>query len=99
MGLTFVESLACGPDGLEETVNFLVDRVSGYSLLPNAVWQSLGLQPTREERFVRTEGTVVGSNVSFCYMVLPQGEGYSPVVLGERGDDHALLGAVTLGLC
>ena len=96
MGLTFIEGLAHGPSGLEETVNFLVDSGAGYSLLPDRVWQSLGLEPTREERFVLADGTVVSRNVSFCYMVLPQGEGYSPVVLGEVGDDQALLGAVTL---
>ena len=52
MGLTFVEGRALGQRGQEETVNFLVDSGSGYSLLPLAVWQSLGLEPTREERFI-----------------------------------------------
>ena len=42
------------------------------------------------------DGTAVSRSISFCYMVLPQGRGYSPVVLGEPGDDQALLGAVTL---
>ena len=54
------------------------------------------MEPTREERFTLADGTVVTRNLSRCYIVLPQGEEYSPVVLGEESDDQALLGAVTL---
>ena len=96
MGLTFIEGQARGTDGQEETVNFLVDSGAGYSLLPHRVWQALGLHPTRGERFILADGTVVTRDVSYFYLVLPQGEGYSPVILGEEGDDQALLGAVTL---
>ena len=42
------------------------------------------------------DGTAVSRRISYCYVALPQGEGYSPVILGEPGDDQALLGAVTL---
>ena len=41
-------------------------------------------------------------NISGCFLMLPQGEEYSPVILGEEGDDQAPLGVVTLvelGLC
>ncbi len=96
MGLTFIEGQVRGPEGREETVNFLVDSGAGYSLLPYAVWQSLGLEPTREEQFRLADGTVVTRNLSRCYVILPQGEEYSPVVLGKESDDQALLGAVTL---
>ena len=96
MGLTFVEGQARGLGGQEETVNFLVDSGAAYSLLPHEMWQSLGLQARRGERFVLADGTMVTRDVSYCYFVLPQGEGYSPVVLGEPGDDQALLGAITL---
>lgn len=96
MGLTFVAGRAVGAQGREETVNFLVDSGAGYTLLPYAVWRSLGLEPTREERFRLADGTVVTRNLSRCYIILPQGEEYSPVVLGEESDDQALLGAVTL---
>ena len=30
--------------------------------------------------------------------MLPQGEGHTPVILGEPGDAEPLLGAVTLGI-
>ena len=96
MGLTYVEGQARGPEGQEGTVSFLVDSGAVYSLLPHEVWQSLGLQATRGERFILADGTVVSRDISFFYLVIPQGEGYSPVVLGEPGDDQALLGAVTL---
>ena len=43
------------------------------------------------------DGTVVDRDVPYCYMVLPQGESYSPVVLRAEADSQALLGAVTLG--
>ncbi len=96
MGLTFVEGQAKGINGREETVNFLVDSGAGYSLLPYGVWQSLGLEADREEKFSLADGTIINRNVSTCYLSLPQGRNYSPVILGEEGDDQALLGAVTL---
>ena len=45
--------------------------------------------------FVLADGTHVERNISECYIVLPQGEGHTPVILGEPGDE-GLLGAVTL---
>ena len=92
MGLTFVEGQARGPEGREETVNFLVDSGAIYSLLPYETWQSLELQPDREERFMLADGTAVSRSISYCYMELPQGRGYSPVVLGEPGEDHDRVG-------
>src|SRR5438105_2398713 len=40
--------------------------------------------------------TSVHRSVSECYLALPQGEGHSPVVLGQPGDAEPLLGVVTL---
>ena len=96
MGLTFVEGQVRGSEGQEATLEFLVDSGPLYSLLPIDVWQSPGLRSFREERFVLADGTSVGRSISYCYVAWPQGEGYSPVILGEPGDDQALLGAVTL---
>jgi predicted aspartyl protease len=45
--------------------------------------------------FTLADGTMVERKVSECHITLPQGEGHTPVILGERGDE-ALLGAVTL---
>ena len=96
MGVTFIDGRVMGTDGREATVNFLVDSGAGYTLLPYEVWQSLGLEPTREELFRLADGTAVRRNLSRCYIILPQGEEYTPVVLGEETDDQALLGVVTL---
>lgn len=41
------------------------------------------------------DGRTVTRKVSECYIVLPQGEAHTPVILGEPGDE-ALLGVVTL---
>lgn len=96
MGLTFVDGRVMAPNGREEIVNFLVDSGAGYSLLPYQVWPSLGLEPTREESFRLADGTVVTRNLSRCYLIIPHGEEYTPVILGEETDDQALLGCVTL---
>ncbi len=85
MRVTFAEGQARGAEGQEETLEFLVDSGSLYSLLPWEAWQSLGLKSYREDRFVLAGGTAVSRNVSYCYTVLPQREGYSPVVLANRG--------------
>ena len=45
--------------------------------------------------FTLADGTTVDRKISECYISLPQGEGHTPVILGEPGDE-ALLGVVTL---
>jgi predicted aspartyl protease len=95
MGITFVDGIARGPGG-EVGVRFLVDSGATYSLLPRAVWTGIGLAPQREVDFALADGTVITRQVSECQIILPQGTGHSPVVLGEPGDDQALLGVVTL---
>ena len=95
MGITYIDGTARGPTGTEEPVRFLVDSGATYSLLPTPIWESLGLEPTREQTFTLADGTTVQRRISRCYLILPQGEDYSPVILGEPGDE-ALLGVVTL---
>jgi predicted aspartyl protease len=94
MGVTYIDGVARGPTGKEEPVRFLVDSGATYSLLPNSVWEALGLEPTRELTFTLADGTMVQRRISRCYLVLPLGEDYTPVILGEPGD-QALLGVVT----
>ena len=95
MGLTYVEGLVTGPTGLSCRVEFLVDSGAKYSLLPSDDWRAIGLMPRRRLTFVLADGTQVERDVSECVIRLPQGEGTTPVILGEPGDE-ALLGAVTL---
>jgi len=95
MGVTYVEGTVTGPTGKRETVRFLVDSGATYTLLPEKVWKAIGLIPKREMVFTLADGTAVERNVSECFIKLPQGEGHTPVILGEPGDE-ALLGVVTL---
>ncbi len=67
------------------------------SLLPNPIWQAIELEPKREVTFSLADGITEQRPVSECFLALPQGEGHTPVILGEPGDE-ALLGEVTLGI-
>ena len=55
----------------------------------------IGLKPKREMSFTLADGTAVKRAVSEAFVILPQGEAHTPVILGEE-DDEALLGVVTL---
>lgn len=94
MRLAFVEGTVRGPDG-EASVRFLVDSGATYSLVPHEAWRTMGLEAKRTVTFTLADGTTVDRQVSECEILLPQGEGHTPVILGERGDE-ALLGVVTL---
>ena len=94
MGITYIKGKVSGPTG-EAAAKFLVDSGARYTLLPNAIWKEIGLQPKRNMRFVLADGTEVERNISKCHIRLPQGEGHTPVILGEERD-AALLGVVTL---
>ena len=95
MGLTFVEGTVTGPTEKQATVEFLVDGGAKYTLLPERTWKKIELSPRRRMTFTLADGTHVERDISECYIVLPQGEGHTPVILGEPGDE-ALLGVVTL---
>lgn len=95
MGLTYIEGVVTGVTGTQATVRFLVDSGATYTLLPYEDWKRLGLTPKREMQFSLADGTMIQRSVSECQLSLPQGEGHTPVILGEPGDEP-LLGAVTL---
>jgi clan AA aspartic protease len=95
MGLTYIAGTVTGKKGKKATIEFLVDSGAIYSLLPEKDWKAIGLKPKRSMTFTLADGTHVKRDVSECHISLPQGEGHTPVILGEPGDD-ALLGAVTL---
>jgi hypothetical protein len=44
--------------------------------------------------FTLADGTQISRAVSECHLSLVEGDGHTPVILGEAGDE-ALLGAVT----
>lgn len=95
MGVTYIEGQVKGPSDIQERVTFLIDSGMTYSLLPKAAWEAIGLVPKRKLSFTLADGTTVERSVSEAFVVLPQGEAHTPVILGEEGDE-ALLGVVTL---
>ncbi len=94
MGLTFIQGKVKSETGKESDVNFLVDSGATYTLLAKNYWETIGLIPRRSMEFILADGSVLKRNISECYIILPQGEGHTPVILGEEGD-KSLLGAVT----
>ena len=95
MGVTHIEGVVTGQRKRQATIRFLVDSGATYSLLPRKDWREIGLTPKRSATFTLADGTTVERQVSECHIALPQGEGHTPVILGEEGDE-ALLGIVTL---
>ena len=94
MGITHIDGNARGPAGREEIASFPVDGGATYTLLPTPVWETIELEPTREQTFTLADGTRLQRNIAECYLVLPQGETHTPVILGEPGDE-AWLGVIT----
>jgi clan AA aspartic protease len=95
MGITFVKGTVTGTNGKKANVKFLVDSGALYTLLPEKDWKAIGLKPKRSMTFTLADGTEVERGISECHIALPQGDGHTPVILGESRDD-ALLGVVTL---
>lgn len=95
MGVTYVEGTVRGPNGKEAGVRFLVDSGATYTLLPHDVWQAIGLTPKRSVTFTLADGTTIERAISESFVILPQGEAHTPVILGEPGDEP-VLGVVTL---
>jgi len=95
MGMTYAEATLTGSTGKQAVVRFLVDSGAVYTLVPHDVWKALDLVPKRTVTFTLADGTPVPRPVSECHIALPQGDGHTPVILGEPGDE-ALLGMVTL---
>ena len=95
MGIIYVEGTVTGPTGNATAVRFLVDSGATYTLLTQSQWQAIDLEPKRTLQFSLADGTQIERAVSECHISLPQGEGHTPVILGEPGDEP-LLGVVTL---
>jgi aspartyl protease family protein len=95
MGLVFVEGTVTGPARLHVSPRFLVDSGVTYTLLPNDTWRAIGLAAKRSVRYSLADGTAIERQVSECHIALRQGEGHTPVILGEPGDEP-LLGTITL---
>ena len=96
MGLVYTKGVVSSNGGKEFDVEFLVDSGATYSLIRKDIWKAMKLRPKREFEFRLADGTKIRRKVSECYIRFPFGDGHTPVILGESGDDINLLGAVTL---
>ncbi len=95
MGSITVEATVTGPTGQSCTVELLVDSGASYSLLPEGVWQKLGLEPQETLEFILADGTKIKREASECKIRLNGKERHTPVILGQPGDEP-LLGVITL---
>jgi predicted aspartyl protease len=95
MGLTYIDGLLTGPTGKQARIRFLVDSGAPYTLVPAEESRLLELKLKRTVVFSLADGTPIERGVSECHLSLPEGDGHTPVILGEPGDE-ALLGAITL---
>lgn len=96
MGITYVQGTV-SRNGQQATLEFLVDSGATYTLLPQEVCRKLDLKPKRRQKFSLADGTTVERAISECHIQLAEGEGHTPVIMGEA-DDQPLLGMVTLGI-
>jgi clan AA aspartic protease len=94
VGLIHLDGRVDGPEA-SETVRFLVDSGASYTLVPFEVWRRVGLSTKRTMAFTLADGTELHRSIGECHIELMEGEGHTPVILGEPGDE-ALLGMVTL---
>ena len=90
-----MEGVLTGPTGKTAKTRFLVDSGATYTLVPHDIWKALELTPKRKVTFTLADGRPIDRDVSECHLRLAQGDGHTPVILGESGDE-ALLGVVTL---
>lgn len=95
MRLTYVEAMVSGPSGQSCMLDLSVDSGASYSLLPEGIWQQLGLQPDETLEFILADGTKIQRGASECRIRLNGKERHTPVILGQPGDEP-LLGAITL---
>jgi len=95
MGVTYKRGVVRS-NGHQAEVEFLVDSGAQYTLLTRDVWRRLHLQRKRTQGFTLGDGSHIERGIGECEIVLDEGAGHTPVILGEPGDDQPLLGVVTL---
>ena len=67
-------------------MRFLIDGGATYTLLPKVAGN---LKTKGEHTFVLADGGEVKRKFSECYIILPQGETHTPVILGEEARNVA----------
>ena len=95
MGIIHIEGIIKWGEK-EERVKFLVDSGATYTVIQRSIWERLGLIPKRSVELILADGSTIIRQLSEAIIELPSyGQYYTPVILGEEGDEN-LLGTVTL---
>jgi clan AA aspartic protease len=97
MGLTVLEVKVGNPANPEITraVEFLVDSVAIYSVVPTPVLEALGIKSLSEQAFRLADGSKIVRKKGIALFRYGERVGGADVIFGEEGD-HNLLGALTL---
>ena len=95
MGMVHIDVDVSRDGARWENVRCLVDSGAHYSVLPQTVWQRLGLHAQRTTDFILADGTVVQRDIANAFFQYQGIVAPSPVILGEP-NDGALLGTITL---
>ena len=97
MGLTFLELEIGNPANPQKTqsLEFLVDSGSIYSVVPAPVLKKLGIKPIGKEEFILSNGEKIIRKKDVALFKYAGKGGGADVIFGEP-EDSTLLGAFTL---
>jgi predicted aspartyl protease len=82
------------PDDMR-SVEFLIDSGAIYSVVPAAILDELGVQPTKTQDFRLADGSKISRRKGVALFRFEDLVGGADVIFGEPGDSN-LLGAFTL---
>lgn len=95
MGVVFLSAEVASPEGKGQKLELLIDSGTKYSLLPEEIWKSIGLEEQKKRIFILADGTRMTFSVSRCKFKYQGVEQLSPVIMGGKGIP-AVVGTVTL---
>ena len=97
MGLTTIDAKVFNPADPSRKVelNFTVDSGAGYSVVPAAALQHLGIEPHTTKRFYLANGDGIERRMGIAGFEYLGEVTAAPVIFGEEGDS-ALMGVTTL---
>ena len=97
MGLTVLEVEAGNPakPKVTETIEFLIDSGTIYSVVPTLILKRLGIKPTATQEFRLADGTKTARRKGAAVFTYGPRTGGADVIFGEK-EDSVLLGALTL---
>lgn len=95
MGVVFLSAEVASPEGEAKKLRLLIDSGTKYSLLPEEIWKSIGLEEQKKRNFSLSDGTRMTFPVAKCKFTYKGAEHLSPVIMGGKGIP-AVVGTVTL---